>query len=265
MAIDSLPITIKSLAALYSNRKAISEFVAKSIYWMKNSDVVVTGYPGVGKSYFFESLRKEISGKRAVKPEISTSVENKVFYLGDSIFPNKLTIIPGQMVNKAHVNIVDNIVNNKKLKGVIHILDWGHAHHRHETIKTVVSSHGIKSIDDLIDFNRKMELSHVKSMVEILESRSEKIDWFVFVLNKVDLYDRGRALKYYTNDDSFKEIIKRIASLTRNGSEINFIPVCSDRCNYEFQGKEIRSRMIRSEEEKIGLFRNFLTEMKMYF
>ncbi|CAI0699156.1 Uncharacterised protein [Serratia fonticola] len=265
MAIEYIPLGVKTLSSVYSNKKFLSEMIAKVIYWSLDTDIVVTGYPGSGKSFFFESLKKERAGKKAKRPEVSVREENEILCLSDDFFPSKITIIPGQLMSESNKSIVKNIIENKKLKGIIHLLDWGHSHHRHESVRAVISSKGIRTIEELREYNLEIEISYLKFICKLLEKRGGKIDWFVFVLNKVDLYDRGDAISYYDKHPEFIQLIERIKKITISQENIKFIPICSDRCDFEFNGGKIPSSKVRSDEEKLDLLINFHSEIKLLF
>jgi hypothetical protein len=265
MVVEHVPLVVKSLSAAYSNKKILSEIISKAIYWAVDADIVVTGYPGAGKSFFFETLRNERVGKKTKKPDLSVKEENEILCLSDGFLPNKITIIPGQLMSESNKSIVKNIVANKKLKGIIHVLDWGYSHHRHESAKAVIASKGIKTIKELREYNLDNEILYLRFIYNLLEKKETEIDWFVFILNKVDLYNRGDAISYYDTNDEFIQLKEKIKKITKSNENIKFIPICSDRCHFEFNGGKVLSCKVGSDEEKLHLLLNFLSEIKMFF
>lgn len=123
MALNEVTAAVKVGGALYRNKNVFFELMTKAVIKCKNTDIVITGASGAGKSHLVEYIQSEIKAKKQHSPDVSATVEHSIIRLNDDWIPKKISVIPGQAFLAREKAFIDLVSDNAKLKGIIHVVD----------------------------------------------------------------------------------------------------------------------------------------------
>lgn len=257
--------TLLSVAGVaLKHGKTFFGVMTKSYVRYRGTDIVVTGASGVGKSHLMDYIASEINQRRQTPQETSATVEHTVIALNKDWFQKKVSVIPGQSFKAREKAFVDLVSTNEGLKGIIHVVDWGYTKPKRKDFEVYVNSKGIKTIDSLREDNLAEEIIYLESLADELHSRKRNVSWFVIVLNKIDLFDAGRAVDYYRSDDRFCAALSRVLEKVDIKTNVrNMIqPICCIREDFEFNGRRVKTKL-PSPEEQIKYYEDFRKTLEM--
>lgn len=163
-----VPPALKTASAVFTSRKMIFSAVCSCVGIAMSSKIIVTGMAGAGKSYLFESIVQESKNKKMKRPGQSVKGEDHVLYLGNGILPKKITIIPGQNMAISTNLKNEKIDDNKKLEGIIHVMDFGYNVPRDKYSASNYESKGIFKFEDLREYNLNIELDYLNDLIDRL-------------------------------------------------------------------------------------------------
>lgn len=259
---EVLPVVAKPVVYAYKYRKIIQEHWKKmqvSIGWGKPS-VIITGRAGVGKSVLASHYHGEANTQDWNEPGTSSDVEIKPITIGD--WTKIVAVIPGQN-NAERFKALDTALNkNKKLDGVIHVVDWGFTSIRDTAVRQeMIENGGFDSIEKIRHQNLSLELKEFESLLEKLKMSiiSERgPSWLVIAVNKVDLFkDKiNEAERYYNPEcsSSFTDIINNFfETVGRIKVKVVYLPVCPMPETFEWNGQNISPQI-----DSITVQRNYL-------
>ncbi len=252
---------IKTTVTAYNSRKTIATLLFKAVSMAVDSRVAVTGLPGVGKSYLFAALNHELRDKKMARPGPSTKGEDEILYLGKGIIPKKITIIPGQKMATSFSLMEKVIDKNKKLNGLIHVLDYGYNIPRDRYSHDHLASMGITTFAKLHESNLKEELDYLESIVDRLIAVGSKPKWFCLVLNKVDLFKSGDAIQYYNKSERFLDILNKIYKVFPAENTALLIPVCCDMSTVTYGKKQIHPVHVKDHTEVSAMLHILLNKV----
>ncbi|RSB30801.1 GTPase [Enterobacter cloacae] len=232
--------------------KSIVGVVTKAYVRICDTDIVVTGASGAGKSHLIDYIASEIKQHRQTPQETSATVEHTVIPLNDDWFQKKISVIPGQSTKARDKAFVDLISKNNDLKGIVHVVDWGYTLPKSKDTEAYYKARNIKTLDELRSDNLSEEVEYLNSLADELELRPQKVSWFIIALNKVDLFDVGQAVNYYQNDPKFcnalSRVLARVEHISNPRNQIQ--PICCLREDFIFNGKTTKTRLASDAVQK---------------
>ena len=257
-----VPAVAKPVVYAYKYRKLIQEHWKKiqvSIGWGKPS-VIITGRAGVGKSVLASHYHGEANTQDWNEPGTSSDVEIKPITIGD--WTKIVAVIPGQN-NAERFKALDTALNkNKKLDGVIHVVDWGFTSIRDAAVRQeMIENGGVDSIEKIRAQNLSLELKEFDSLLEKLKMSitSERgPSWLVIAVNKVDLFkDKLNEAERYYNPMCTSEFTAVLNDFFETVGKIKvkvvYLPVCPMPETFEWNGQVISPQI-----DSITTQRNYL-------
>lgn len=264
MALNEIATAVKVSGALYSKKDVFFELMTKAVIKYKNTDIVITGASGAGKSHLVEYIKSEIKAKKQHSPEVSATVEHTIIRLNDEWIPKKISVIPGQAFLAREKAFIDLVSGNTKLKGIIHVVDWGFTKPKMKGFEAYIKGQNINTIDALREENLREEITYLNSLADVIEKKGEEINWFIVVLNKIDLFNQGDAVKYYHGNEKFNTALKRVLSKVKNvGHKKNLIqPFCCLRENFTFNNECVTTNL-GNQKEQLEYLTDFLKTIEL--
>ena len=264
MALNEVTAAVKVGGALYRNKNVFFELMTKAVIKYKNTDIVITGASGAGKSHLVEYIQSEIKAKKQHSPDVSATVEHSIIRLNDDWIPKKISVIPGQAFLAREKAFIDLVSDNSKLKGIIHVVDWGFTKPKMKDFEAYIKGQNIDTIDALREENLREEINYLNSLADAIEKKGEEINWFVIVLNKIDLFNQGDAVKYYHSDEKFNAALNRVLSKVKNvGQKRNLVqPFCCLRENFTFNNDCVKTNL-GNQKEQLEYLTDFLKAIEL--
>ncbi len=262
---DLLPTVIRTPITVYQNKAQINKWWKKLLIWADKGDtnVVVTGAAGAGKTVFTTSLHGEIKDLDWVEPTTSTGVERQAVSLGD--WTKIFSVIPGQDIAARGVGLNEAFNCHNGLDGVVHVVDYGYTTSRSEVAAQVLIERGVGSIQDVRDYNLQQELEEFKKVCELIanawvNNRGPK--WLIIAVNKADLYfdQLDHAKRYYHLDgaslfvDEIKRLLQRVGS---NHLKCRVVPICPKPKPFEWNNIKVMPQLKTFDEPTIYM-KNFV-------
>ncbi len=256
---DIVPVMAKIPVSAFRNRFNLLQIWKKVqlLLGYGNTQVVVLGRPGVGKSVIASQLVGEASDLSYKLPPPSRLIEKAAVRFGN---PTKIiSVIPGHDSKKRNDGLVESF-NRHDLEGVIYVVDWGYTPVRENLVRQQMIEKGIDSIERLREFHLEQELSDFRNVAlkikEIsLDGRGPK--WLLIIVNKVDLFwqNLDDAERYYNPESSgdFASLIKELqTAVGKQNIEIAVVPVSAwptefiwnDHCIHPLIGGEDNRRSL---------------------
>lgn len=115
------------------------------------------------------------------------------------------------------------------------MVDWGYRVPRTQDIQLLLMSNGIRTIEDLTEYNRKTELEHFTATMA--QATLSNIEWIFIVINKTDLFHNkiGESINYY------QQLFNPIINKYFNKIDIEFVPMTSVNHGLIYNGVTIPS------------------------
>lgn len=260
-AVGFVTPVVKATVTTYNARKTIATMIFKAVSLAVDSRVVVTGLPGAGKSYLFAALNQELRDKKMVRPGPSTKGEDEILYLGKGLIPKKVTIIPGQKMAASFSLMEKYIDKNQKLKGLIHVLDYGYNFPRDKYSHDHLEAKGITTFEKLHANNLKEELDYLENLIDRLIAVEVKPKWFCLVINKVDLFKSGDAINFYSNSARFIEILDKLYKIFPAENTALLIPVCCDLSTIRYGRRQFHPIHVKDHTEVSAMLHGLLNKI----
>lgn len=255
--------TIKTASAIYSSRKMIFTNIYKLVNFAISSKIVVTGMAGAGKSYLFDFVNLTVKNIAMTRPNQSVKGEEHFIYLGNGVLPKKITVIPGQNMAVSLSLMEKELSKNNKIRGVMHVLDYGHNAPRDEYTVSNYEADSIYNFKDLIAHNQKAELLYLEGIVSRISNMPVKPKWFCLVLTKTDLYKASEAKKVYLSNDKFLKIIEKLEAIFGKERMAILVPVCSDISSISYGSYSIHPRFVKTHKDSTVLLMNLFSIIQM--
>lgn len=254
---------IKTAAAMYSSRKMIFTNVYKLVNFAISSKIVVTGMAGAGKSYLFDFINQTVKNVAMTRPSQSVKGEEHFIYMGNGLFPKKITVIPGQEMAISLSLMDKELIKNNKINGIIHVLDYGHNAPRDEYTASNYEADNIYNFKDLISHNKNAELIYLEGIVSRISSMPVKPKWFCLVLTKTDLYKASEAKKEYLANEKFIKIIEKLESIFGKERLAILVPVCSDISSITYGSYSIHPKFVKTHKDSTALLMHLFSMIQM--
>lgn len=254
---------IKTTSAMYSSRKMILSTLYKCINFAISSKIVVTGMAGSGKSYLFDFINQTLKNKAMTRPSQSVKGEEHFVYIGNGVFPKKVTVVPGQEMAVSFTLMDKEINKNNSISGMIHVLDYGHNAPRDQYTATNYEADGIYNFKDLISHNQKSELEYLEKIVDRISNMAVKPKWFCLVMTKTDLYKSSDAIKYYMGNQKFISIKSKLDAIFGQGRTALLVPVCSDISSITYGTHSIHPKFVKNHKNSTDLLINLFSTIQM--
>ncbi|WP_421339327.1 hypothetical protein [Aeromonas veronii] len=261
---DFLPSMVRAPIVVYQNKENLNKWWKQLLVWAGRGEtnVVVTGAAGSGKTVLTTSLHGEVKDYEWQEPGASTLVERYAISLGD--WTKIFSVIPGQDIASREVGLNEAFNSHKGLHGVIHLVDYGFTSSRSEVGDQNLIADGVTSIEDIRIYNMQKELDEFKRVCDLIvnacvNKRGPK--WFVIAVNKVDLYlDRiDDAKRYYHPEgqgvfvNELKRLLQRVGT---NQLKIRVVPLCPKPKPFEWNGDKVIPQL-SSFDEPANFMKNF--------
>jgi len=261
----TVKIGFQVASVIIKNKSPIVDFVSSKAKNFISTDVVVTGTPGVGKSILINKVDSFLKEKYPIKPELSNNVEVNIIRLNDDFLPKKVVVIPGQAGGEQNNAVRDLIINNKKLLGIVHVVDFGCTKPRSDMTEMHYISSGIDTIEKLrVNFIEK-EIEYFKELCSFIKRANNKIKWLHIVINKVDLFSQRlkEAVNHY-HDNEFGGVINDIKNHLGGDFNVSYSFAISSRDNIVFNNERLNSIVDEKMNEDI-LLKEFISKLSKYF
>ncbi|MFC0679534.1 hypothetical protein ACFFGH_16980 [Lysobacter korlensis] len=243
----------------YDYRHAVQRYwtKAKAFADRGETQIVITGSPGAGKTVLIGQMHGKARTLYYENPDASLGVETDAIQFGQ--WGKLVRTLPGQ-TNLRTAGEIDVYTNNTSLEGVIHVVDWGYSAPRTPAVlASLVNKDGIRTIDQLREYNLRIELDSLKfelANIRRLFYSKRRPKWLVIAVNKVDLFynDADRSLVYYHKDGEglFASALKSLETdLGASHLRIETIQVCASEENFEYNGHKVASCLERGQKDKI--------------
>ncbi|HGY3147234.1 TPA: GTPase domain-containing protein [Morganella morganii] len=230
-------ITLTLSIELFKQRKAIYDMVAKPIIKKFDTDVVVIGEGNVGKTTYINQLTATLNNSRFHPTQNhSKDIEHALVRVNNKTRPKKIVIIPGQVSYESYADgLQEHLVSPSTTSGLIYMVDWGYRVPRTQDIQLLLMSNGIRTIEDLTEYNRKTELEHFTATMA--QATLSNIEWIFIVINKTDLFHNkiGESINYY------QQLFNPIINKYFNKIDIEFVPMTSVNHGLIYNGVTIPS------------------------
>lgn len=241
----------------YSNRKHLKYawVWALSKLNLGKTDIVITGEAGAGKSMLAGHMNGEARKLFFKTPGESTEVETSAIIFGET--PKLVRILPGQQGRRTKGEI-DSIDENKKLEGIIHVVDFGHLIPR-DPVQIRQSIDQFESqFESLQQHNLLRETNSIKSLTDTLiktQHKHKRPKWIIIAVNKIDLFEDSLldALKFYHPQggspfgEALRELQHRVGS---NAIEIYVVPCCAHEIDLTWGQVTIQSKLPRQKQKE---------------
>lgn len=218
----------------------------------RNSKIVVTGLPGVGKSVLFD----HIGGRAALLdyqlPDMSRVAEEQRLKQGDQRWV--ITIVPGQDTPVRAETLDSAFRRGKRVDGVIHVVADGFASLREATAERELIERGV-SLDSYRAERKAAELGDFREVSQGIRAamrrkkNKPRNPWLLVAVNKADLFSddasRQAAYMHYAahSGDFRAEVDRLLDSVGRDNLRVEIQPVASWAQDFSFGSEIVRSNM----------------------
>ena len=255
---------IKLGGIVYNNKQMILSTIYKAVNYLIASDVIITGVSGSGKTYLLEYITHEVKDNKMLRKGVSVKGEDYILFIGNGNLPKKITVVPGQKIASSN-NLLNNLLDNneKRLSGIIHVMDYGHSFPRDSHSIANFESFGINTLEKAREYNIEEELNYLDAIVNRIEKSKQKPKWFCLALTKTDLYKSSKAISYYRSNDRFKKIITKLEQLIPAERIKYFIPTCSTISTVNYGKQSVHPKYVKDPDETLLLLKYFLAYIQM--
>lgn len=260
-----MKLTIQAGSEIVKHRSPIIDYISNKSKGFISTDVVVTGTPGVGKSIFIGNIDSFIKEKYPVKPDLSNDIEINIIRVNDDFLPKKVVVIPGQSGSEQNNAFRKLIINNEKLSGIIHVVDFGCTKPRSDMSEMHYTSIGIDTLEKLRLYFIDEEILYFNNLVSMIKSSKNKIKWLHIVINKIDLFSQQleQAVNHY-HENEFGSIVKELCNHIGSDFKVSYSFAISSRDNLTFNN-ESRTSIVDNKMNENLLREGFISELAKNF
>ena len=226
-----------------------------------DTEIVVTGHAGVGKTMLAGQLHGRARALAFTAPGESTDVEVEVLEAGS--WAKLVRVLPGQDGYRAG-GAVEAFTQSEKLEGVIHVVDYGFSKPRDSVVAaSLVREDRLETIDDLRARNLQIEINQLRVLLSDIR-RSLTLNgcpkWIIIAVNKVDLFAdaRDEALEYYhpSGTGEFGRILKKFFD-DIGSSTIPIFILQSSAFEEDFKWNGHTARSLLERQEQVAILQEF--------
>lgn len=261
---DLLPTVVRTPITVYQNKEHLNKWWKQLLVWAGKGEtnVVVTGAAGSGKTVLTTSLHGEVKDHEWKEPQSSTSIERHAISLGE--WTKIFSVIPGQDIASREIGLNEAFNSHKGLDGVVHVVDFGFTSSRSEVGDQKLIADGVTTIEDIRNYNMQKELDEFKRVCNLIANASANKrgpKWLVIAVNKADLYlDKiDDAKMYYHPDGSGVFVAELNRLLQRVGSnqlKCRVVPLCPKPKPFEWNCERLTPQLT-SFDEPTNFMKNF--------
>jgi hypothetical protein len=251
------------------------EEIRKGMQWLKDyllrkqSSVVFTGMPGVGKTVLFDYLMGKGYEPGYEPPGKSRSLESGA--KADRGRKIALSVIPGD-ISRPRYDAIDKLILGKSPPdGIIHVVANGFAEIRHDDARAhLIEESGLETIEQFRSFQRDGEVEDIREVCQKIrqaQRKHRKPSWMIVAATKADLFPKelDEARKQYSPSGSgvFGDQLRELAGFV--GAD-NFrwtsCPVCSARVQFRWKKRTVKPGI--EEGERDALLARLWSEIKAH-
>lgn len=244
-ALWGLPVAKEAV----KHRKEIGKWAdwLKDYLLRKQSTIVFTGMPGVGKTVLFDYLMGKGYTPGYKPPGKSRSVEHGT--TSEDAQKIALSTIPGDMSGPRYDAIDKLILGKGPPDGIIHVVANGFAEIRHDDARAaLIGSGGFDTIEEFREYQRKGEIEDLKEVCDKLrqaQHKHHKPTWLIVAVTKADLFpnELEQARKLYSpsgNSDSIAPLRELSDFVGSDNFRWTSVPVCSARVEFIWEDETIQ-------------------------
>lgn len=229
------------------------EEIGKGAQWLKDyllrkqSAVVFTGMPGVGKTVLFDYLMGKGYTPGYKPPGKSRSAEHGK--RSEDTQKIALSTIPGD-ISRPRYDAIDKLILGKRPPdGIIHVVANGFAVIQHDDARAaLIGSGGFDTIEEFRTFQREGEIEDLKEVCDKLrqaQHKHHKPSWLIVAVTKADLFpnELEQARKLYSpsgNSDSVAPLRELSEFVGTDNFHWTSVPVCSARVEFTWGDETIK-------------------------
>jgi hypothetical protein len=269
---ELVPKAIKIPYSIYKYRRLIARGFKLAQVKMNRgaTSVLVTGRPSVGKSTLIQKLQGQSGDLNwGPPPDASVAVESSVIRMG--LDWHICRIVPGQDIRERDEALHEALSKHKKLKGIIHVVDWGYTPERRDAVRLQRISEGVDTVAKIRDRNLRQEVTDFEYLCRRAKesiSRGNGPKWIMIAVNKIDLFfnDLDDAQRYYS-PALVSPFTQPLHDLIRSVGSTNIScyagAVSAWQEHFAWNKEEVRSQLIAKDaRDRLLIFRDALDTVK---
>lgn len=225
----------------------------------RNSKIVVTGIPGVGKTVLFDHI-SGLAGNPAYElPSMSRAPEIKRLKQGDQRWA--VTVVPGQSTPVKTQTLDTAFRSGRPIDGVIYVVANGFATLREKTVERAIIERG-QTLSLYREEILKAEVSDFRAMGNELRAAFHRTNnrprnpWLLIAANKADLYcgedEMQAAYGHYgaAGGRFFDEITSLVGLIGSDNLRFEVLPVASYAESFALGNEEVASSMTTQQRSR---------------
>lgn len=224
----------------------------------KQSVVVMTGMPGVGKSVLLEYMTGEAYQRGRPLPLQPSPAMEEGKLLGHKK-RIRLATIPGQELDARYKAAQKLFQGKTAVSGVIHVAASGFAALRSKPARSALQARGVSTVDLYRKYMLREEIEDLKrtcNLVKYSFMRHRQPMWMLLVVNKCDLFasEIGIQENYYSPFGD-NEFVLELGKLRTDLGELNFswdaMPACAALEPMEWNGTVVIPQLVPSQRDQL--------------
>lgn len=224
-----------------------------------NTQIVVTGHSGAGKSVLTDLLQGKGRKINYDLPEESLKTDTEAICMDNW---DKLTrVLPGQKGRRVK-GVLEALNDNHSLEGIIHVVDFGYSSPREkDSIDTLITKDQIDTIEKLREHNLNQEIEDLKELLFDVrklkyQTKNKCPKWLIISVNKVDLYydDLEICLAHYHPDgnSNFSKVLKKFQfEFGTNNFSVYVSHVCAHEVDFSWNNQKVTSQLPTVKQKQL--------------
>ena len=233
----------------FKHRKEIGKWGLwlKDYLLPRQSTIVFTGMPGVGKTVLFDYLMGKGYTRGYKPPGKSRSADHGT--KSEDAQKIALSTIPGDISGPRYDAIDKSILGKRPPDGIIHVVANGFAAIRHDDARAdLIGTGWSDTIDEFREFQREGEIEDLEEVCGKLrqaQHRHRKPSWLIVAVTKADLFpdELVQARRLYSpsgNSDSVAPLRELSEFVGTDNFHWTSVPVCSARVEFTWADETIK-------------------------